>query len=174
MTTRRFLLALLTEVALVGALLLLLSPAVLALWPQVTVYAPPSASLPALTQAMAQQLGQPPPQFSAQVVAQAHLAPVPSAPVTLQPATLPITVPITDSHRIVGSPNPKVAFPINLNVASAQTLEALPGVGPVLAHRIVAYRTQHGGHFKTLDELDNVKGIGSKKIARFKPLLVLE
>jgi competence protein ComEA len=80
----------------------------------------------------------------------------------------------TPDQRTFKPPKAKVAFPLHLNTASAETLEALPGVGPVLAHRIVAYRTQHGGRFTTLDELDEVKGIGSKKLARFKPLLVLE
>lgn len=48
---------------------------------------------------------------------------------------------------------------LNLNTATAAELESLPGVGPVLAARIVQYRDQHGG-FRTVDELNDVPGIG--------------
>jgi competence ComEA-like helix-hairpin-helix protein len=48
---------------------------------------------------------------------------------------------------------------IDVNSATAAELTELPGVGPVLADRIVAYRSLHGS-FRTLDELESVKGIG--------------
>ena len=166
MSSKRFLLNLLAEVAFVLVLLLMLSSAVLGLWPQVTVSSPPEAGLPALTQALARQLGQVPPQFSAQVIAQAHVAPLQPAPTTVKPAALAWVMP-SASQQALKPFKAKVTFPLFLNTASAQTLEALPGVGPVLAKRIVAYRTQHGGRFSTLDELDEVNGIGSKKLARF-------
>lgn len=51
---------------------------------------------------------------------------------------------------------------INVNVATAQELDdALPGIGPSKAVAIVNYRTQHGA-FKSLDDLDEVPGIGPK------------
>ena len=49
-------------------------------------------------------------------------------------------------------------------------MEALPGVGPSLAQKILDYRAQNSG-FKNVDELDNVSGIGAKKLAALKPLL---
>lgn len=49
--------------------------------------------------------------------------------------------------------------PIDLNAAGADALESLPGVGPVLAARIVAYREQTGG-FESVDQLIEVPGIG--------------
>lgn len=52
---------------------------------------------------------------------------------------------------------------VNINTATAQQLEALPGVGPVLAQRIVDYRTVHG-LFQTPEELSKVKGIGESKL----------
>lgn len=58
--------------------------------------------------------------------------------------------------------------PIRLNSATAQELEALPGIGPALAQRIVEYRNVHGG-FRTVQELDNVKGIGPKLMQRLLP-----
>jgi competence ComEA-like helix-hairpin-helix protein len=49
---------------------------------------------------------------------------------------------------------------IDINAASAVELALLPGIGPVLAERIVAYRAGHGA-FATLDQLAEVKGIGA-------------
>jgi competence protein ComEA len=62
--------------------------------------------------------------------------------------------------------------PIRLNRATARELEGLPGVGPVLAARIIAYRDSVGG-IRTFDQLDEVKGIGPAMLARLKPLLDL-
>jgi competence protein ComEA len=49
--------------------------------------------------------------------------------------------------------------PVNLNTATADELDALPGIGPVLAQRIVAYREQNG-RFTAVEQLDDVPGIG--------------
>ena len=59
---------------------------------------------------------------------------------------------------------------VNLNTATADQLDALPGIGPALAQRIVAYREQHGG-FRTVDELQKVPGIGPAKFAQLKDLV---
>jgi competence protein ComEA len=57
---------------------------------------------------------------------------------------------------------------LNLNTASAAQLEDLPGVGPVLAQRIIDWRTEHG-RFTSVDELAEVSGIGEKMIAQLQP-----
>jgi competence protein ComEA len=62
---------------------------------------------------------------------------------------------------------------ININTASASELEALPGIGPVLAQRIVDYRTQKGG-FKSIEELKEVSGIGDKKFEAIKDLITVK
>lgn len=58
----------------------------------------------------------------------------------------------------------ELAKPIDLNSADAERLEYLPGIGPVLAERIVAYRNANGP-FQSVDELENVSGIGPKKLS---------
>jgi competence protein ComEA len=60
--------------------------------------------------------------------------------------------------------------PIDLNTATATQLDQLPGVGPVLAQRIVDYRTQHNG-FRSVEELRQVSGIGEAKYADLKNLV---
>ena len=57
--------------------------------------------------------------------------------------------------------------PLNLNTASPEQLDQLDGVGPATAGKIVAYRQAHGG-FRSVSELDQVPGIGEKKLAALK------
>lgn len=64
----------------------------------------------------------------------------------------------------------KVTSPIALNRASAKELEALDGIGPVLAARIVAYRKANGP-FLNVEDLLKVSGIGTAKYAQFKEKL---
>ena len=56
---------------------------------------------------------------------------------------------------------------INLNSATLEQLDSLPGVGPSTAQKIIDYRTQHGG-FRSVDELMDVPGIGPAKFAELK------
>ncbi|MBM6404651.1 helix-hairpin-helix domain-containing protein [Phycicoccus sp. CSK15P-2] len=59
---------------------------------------------------------------------------------------------------------------VPLNTADLTALDALPGIGPVLAQRIVDWRTEHG-RFTTVDELAEVSGIGEKLLSRLRPLV---
>ncbi len=68
-----------------------------------------------------------------------------------------------------GAPSPTA--PVDLNSATAEQLDALPGIGPSTAAKIVAYRQAHGA-FRSLDELDGVPGIGAGRIAQLKGLVV--
>ena len=66
-----------------------------------------------------------------------------------------------------------LGLPIDLNRATAEDLDALPGLGPALAQRIIDYRKAHGP-FKTIDELEEkVLGIGPKKLEGIKPHLII-
>ena len=59
------------------------------------------------------------------------------------------------------------AAPIDLNAAAAGDLDQLPGIGPVLAERIVSWRTEHG-RFASVDQLRQVSGIGESKYQQLK------
>ena len=73
----------------------------------------------------------------------------------------------SSSRSTARSAPPRNTGPIAINRASAKELEALDGIGPVLASRIVAYRNANGP-FVTLEALLEVSGIGPAKFAQFK------
>jgi competence protein ComEA len=62
---------------------------------------------------------------------------------------------------------------VHLNQATAEQLQALPGVGPALSTRIVQYCSEHGP-FRTVDQLFEVKGVGQAKLAKFKNQLTVD
>lgn len=68
---------------------------------------------------------------------------------------------------------PTAPTPVDLNAASPEQLDALPGIGPALAARIVAYRDEHGP-FTEVEQLNKVKGIGARTLEKLRPLLVLQ
>jgi competence protein ComEA len=68
--------------------------------------------------------------------------------------------------------SPVSHFPIHLNSATAVQLDQLPGIGPVMAERIVDYRKKNGA-FAALEGLRKVKGMGAAKFEEIKSLLVL-
>lgn len=92
--------------------------------------------------------------------------------------------PVVDGEQIVVGPDVPVApaagsgapggastsgdVVVDLNVATAQDLDALPGVGPVTAAKILDWRAAHG-RFSTVDQLREVPGIGAKTFERLKP-----
>jgi competence protein ComEA len=61
---------------------------------------------------------------------------------------------------------------LDLNRASAGELESLPGIGAVLAQRVIAFRESAGG-FRAVEDLREVKGIGSKKFERIRSLVTV-
>ncbi|MGZ4384337.1 MAG: helix-hairpin-helix domain-containing protein [Gaiellaceae bacterium] len=62
------------------------------------------------------------------------------------------------------------AGPVHLNSATLDQLDALPGIGPTTAQRIIDYRQQHGG-FQSVDDLDAVSGIGPARLDELRGLV---
>ena len=65
------------------------------------------------------------------------------------------------------------AHPINLNTATSEQLQQIPGIGPVTAEKILKMRKVHG-KFKSVNELRAIKGIGPKRLAKMKPYLTVD
>jgi competence protein ComEA len=70
-----------------------------------------------------------------------------------------------------GGGEPSPTAPLDLNTASAEQLDALPGVGPATAQKIIDYRQAHGP-FRSVAELEAVPGIGPSKLAQLKGLVI--
>jgi competence protein ComEA len=99
------------------------------------------------------------------------------------PASVNLAALVVDGQQIVvGAPGVEAATgeadvgtppggPLNLNTASVAELDALPGVGPVLAQRIVDHRKQ--GPYTSVDELDDVPGIGPARAAELAELVTV-
>ncbi|HEX29344.1 TPA: helix-hairpin-helix domain-containing protein [Candidatus Poribacteria bacterium] len=66
----------------------------------------------------------------------------------------------------------RISKPVNINRASREELQKLPGIGPTLADRIVQYREKHG-KFKRIEEIKEVSGIGEGKFQRIKSLITI-
>ncbi|WP_214108904.1 ComEA family DNA-binding protein [Acrocarpospora catenulata] len=91
------------------------------------------------------------------------------------PGNLNLARRLVDGEQIVaGLPNdpgsgppPSTGGPLSLNSATAAQLEELPGVGEVLAGRIIDYRDSRGG-FQSVEQLREISGIGERKFAELK------
>ena len=62
---------------------------------------------------------------------------------------------------------------LNINTATAEELQTLPGIGPSMSQRIIQHRKEHG-NFTSVDELTEVKGIGEKTLEKLKPYVDVE
>jgi len=71
-----------------------------------------------------------------------------------------------------GTSNDGTGVKVNINTASETELETLPGIGPVTAGKIIAWRTDNG-RFSTVDELQEVSGIGPKTMAQLEPYVTV-
>ena len=97
-----------------------------------------------------------------------------SQPVTLSVPADMITVPLETSVPQLTETVPvtTVSFPIDLNLASEDDLIFLPGIGEVLAQRIIVYRDEYGP-FTHVEDILNVEGIGKKRFEDIYDLIAI-
>ena len=97
-------------------------------------------------------------------------------------AQVNLAAPVADGQQVVvpsrGAPQAAVGTapgapnaPVSLSTATVEQLDSLPGIGPVTAQKILAYRQQHGA-FHSVAELDAIPGIGPARIDELKGLVV--
>ena len=100
--------------------------------------------------------------------------PLPSRTPAPEPS---VSAPAADAAPMEGAASTAEEMPeapqdgrLDLNTATLEELETLPGIGPVLGQRILDYRAEYGG-FQTVDELIYVKGIGEKTLEKIENLV---
>lgn len=67
----------------------------------------------------------------------------------------------------------EIIFPININLASLEDLQHLPDIGPNTALAIINYRDSHGA-FTSIEQIQNVSGIGPRTFETIRPLITIE
>ena len=93
-----------------------------------------------------------------------------------------LAAPVSDGQQVLvadrgagggaaAAPGSPTSGPVSLSSATAEQLDTLPGVGPVTAQKIIAYRQQHGP-FTSVEGLDAIPGIGPARIANLQGLVV--
>ena len=82
-------------------------------------------------------------------------------------------VPILAMLLLVSWAHSQDSPPVNLNTANFSELDSLPGIGPVMAERILEFRKKNG-IFKRAEDLMNVRGIGEKKFLKLRDYIVVE
>ncbi|MDX2131938.1 MAG: helix-hairpin-helix domain-containing protein [Planctomycetota bacterium] len=105
----------------------------------------------------------------------------PPAPVQQVPPTPPPVgdaPPDASAPAVVAAPAPVPAAPapsgrLNINRATQAELELLPGIGPAMARAILEHRAAHGP-FRSITDLDKVRGIGPKTLERLAPLVTVD
>lgn len=95
------------------------------------------------------------------------------APVLWCPACATLPRDATSEAQLRLYPKVENARPVNINVASATELEELPGVGKVIAERIIAHRAEYGP-FRRAEHLIMVGGISDRKFRAIRSMIVVE
>ncbi len=96
-----------------------------------------------------------------------------------QQINIPGNVEIPTPQLVIGgggllaTPTPPVGGLVNINTADSALLQTVPGIGPTIASRIIAYREENGP-FERLDDLQKVAGIGPETMEKIRPYITVE
>ena len=74
---------------------------------------------------------------------------------------------VNDTNSNIPSNNNSSSNLININTATKEDLDTLPGIGPATAQKIIDYRQEHG-NFSSIEDIKNVKGIGEAKFSKMQ------
>ncbi|MDP8238138.1 MAG: helix-hairpin-helix domain-containing protein [Candidatus Hatepunaea meridiana] len=79
----------------------------------------------------------------------------------------------TTKEPVINEITPSTDNPLNINNANEYELTLLPGIGQIKAERIIDYRTKNGS-FNSIDDLENVSGIGPKSMEKLRPVIKVQ
>lgn len=91
-------------------------------------------------------------------------------------AAINLAAPLADGmqvlvpRRVAGGGEQTAGSRVSLSSATAAELDALPGIGPVTAQKIIDYRSEHGG-FRSVDDLDAIPGIGPARVEQLRDVV---
>jgi competence protein ComEA len=83
---------------------------------------------------------------------------------------VPARIEVTAGDAQDGASPPASSARVSLSSATVEELDALPGIGPVTAQKIVDYRAAHGG-FRSVDDLDAIPGIGPARVEQLREVV---
>ncbi len=86
---------------------------------------------------------------------------------------LPVDVPVPLIAETEFRAQTEERRPIDVNSATADDLQKIPGIGEALARRIIEFREEHGP-FEKIDDLLNVRGIGTTSLEKLRPYLAVK
>lgn len=97
---------------------------------------------------------------------------LPAITVSVPLSLLEEPTPAPETEPAATVPQMRVTFPIDINRADKEMFMELPGIGEVMAERIIAYRNKHGA-FTSIEELLHVEGMGQKKLDKIWDLIMI-